>query len=384
MSEELKRAQARQRLKRVMDREQAKLPNIEPGASNQAFEVIQTTKSEELLSKEELRRLLFTIIKDSEQVDNIMDDMNIVNDESAPLLVENFKEMVADLKKTYKSGVAFPQLKGFIKRYADKLLKQVTPDQNITYQTGAIEEVNNLRSLIARGELLTRGQVNEQTRELIARLASRNNDLLANKKEVERLQKLIADGVLVPSSVVNQREQRLLEEFSQSNSEQISNIVREAVRLGAISTDISEPIELTDRDLRRLAELKPYTEKDVKPIINRLSRDDKAILSINLQNILTYTLGPNRSDVINEILDSFNKGLANPIKTLSKKLQDDVPVTLGEMINPTVPLVTEWRNRKINELMKDPYYKTKPEEIKPMVEEMSKQMFGYGIKKKKQ
>lgn len=384
MSEELKRAQARQRLKRVMEREQAKLPNIEPGASNQPFEVVQTTKSEELLSKEELRRLLFTIIKDSEQVDNIMDDMNIVTDESAPLLVENFKKMVADLKSTYKSGVAFPQLKGFIKRYADKLLKQVTPDQNITYQTGAVEEVNNLRSLIARGELLTKGQVNEQTRELINRLASRNNDLLANKREVERLQKLIADGVLVPSSVVNQREQRLLEEFSQSNSEQISNIVREAVKLGAISTDISEPIELTDRDLRRLAELKPYIEKDVKPIINRLSRDDKAILSINLNNILTDTLGPNRSDVINEILDSFNKGLSNPIRTLSKKLQDDVPVTLGEMINPTVPLVTEWRNRKINELMKDPYYKTKPEDIKPMVERMSKQMFGYGIKKKKQ
>lgn len=384
MSEELKRAQARQRLKRVIEREQAKLPNIEPGASNQAFEIVQTTKSEELLSKEELRRLLFTIIKDSEQVDNIMNDMNIVTDESAPLLVENFKKMVADLKSTYKSGVAFPQLKGFIKRYADKLLKQVTPDQNITYQTGAVEEVNNLRSLIARGELLTRGQVNEQTRELISRLASRNNDLLANKREVERLQKLIADGVLVPSSVVNQREQRLLEEFSQSNSEQISNIVREAVKLGAISTDISEPVELTDRDLRRLNELKPYTEKDVKPIIKKLSRDDKAILSINLNNILTNTLGPNRSDIINEILDSFNKGLSNPIKTLSKKLQDDAPVTLGEMINPTAPLVTEWRNRKMNELMKDPQYQRNPQNIKPMIEEMSKQMFGYGIKKKKQ
>lgn len=390
MSEELKRAQARQRLKKVMEREQAKLPTVEPGASDQVFEVVKTTKSEELLSKEELRRLLFTIIKDSEQVDNIMNDMDIVNDESAPLLVENFKKMVAELKSTYKSGVAFPQLKGFISRYSKKLLKQVTPEQNITYQTGAteghleayrraIEEVNNLRSLIANGELLTRGQVNEQARTLLNRLAESNQNVLANEREVQRLQQLIVDGVLVPSSVVNQREQRLLDDFSNRRAEQIADIVQSS---NVSSADA--PIELTDREIARLAQLRPYTEKDVKPKITNLSQADKEKLTSNLRIILKETLGTDRPTEIDDILVKFSRGLRNPINKLTTELLADKPITLKALVSDTAPLVTEWRNNKLNELMKDPYYRANPDKIKPKIEEDSKFMFGYGLKKKKQ
>lgn len=389
MSNELKLARARQRLKNINMRERAKLPELEPSEYRGPIEVSKSTQSEEILSKNELSKLLNSIIRDSEQVDNIMNDMSIVNDESAPLLVENFDEIVKGLKKTYKSGVAFPQLKGFIKRYSEKLLKQVTPDQNITYQTGpseanmesyrkAVEEVNNLRSLIARGDLLTRGFVNEQAKKLLDKLVESNAELLANKQEIQRLQQLISNGVLIPSAVVNQREQRLLDDFSNRDAEQIASLVESTIESGS---DI--PIEITDRELQKIALYKDYTINEVKPNIKSITTEQRDEMTNRLKTILTETLGPNMAPSIQTIINEFKRGQKGPIKRLTTDLMLNRPTKLADIIADSAPLVTKWRNDKIAELLRDPEYQRNPQNIKPDVERMSKEMFGYGIGSKK-
>lgn len=403
MSDELKLARARQRLKNLNMKEMAKLPELEPTEYKGPIEITKSEQSEELLTKTELNRLLFSIIKDPEQVENIMNDINIVNDESAPLLVENFSELVKDLRNTYKSGVAFPQLKGFLKRYSAKLLKEINYEsssgktiKNESDYRSLIYEIDNIKKLFKNSKLMFTNplkDVDNSNRILVSDFINKPLIFFNKTDRIEQFQNLFIDNILKINGTINAKESRLLNNFVDRNPLEInklySNILEGRTDINILENKTYESGEdmftgLTQEDIDKLDIIKPFTEKEVRPKIKNISKTKADELLNLLKVILTENLVNNKPGDIDLIIDSFEKGIKNPLnKIISRLDKKDETIQLSQIVDATLPLVTQWRNDKLNYLLTQQTYRNDPSLIRPEIERMSKEMFGYGLKKKR-
>jgi hypothetical protein len=403
MSDELKLAKARQRLKNLMVRENAKAPNLEPGAFEGPLEITKTEQSEEIITERELYKLLSGIIKDTEQVMNIMEDTSIVNDETTPLLVENFNEMVKDLKKTYKGSVSFPLLKGFIKRYSARLLKQINYEtssgkqvvKNESDYRNLMYEIDNLKKLFGDSKIVFTKVINPDpnVRALISDFYNKPAFFFSKTDKIEQFQNLFIDNVLKIDKSVNPKQTRLINSFVDRNPTEIKKLYADLME-GKTENPILESniyessadmiSGLDQRDIDRLDLVKAFTDKEVRPKIKGIPKTRADELLSLLRTILTENLVNNKPGDIELIISDFDKGIKNPLNKMIGRLEKkDDTIQLAPLIDTTLPLVTKWRNDKINYLLTQPEYRNNPELIRPKVEELSKQMFGYGVGSKK-
>ena len=377
---ELQRARAFQRLKQINQEAKKQLPQLESGAPEEALTVgLRVTKNEIETATENMFNNLSAIIKDFNVVTDIMNDNSIINDDTVVLINENWNKILADLKKTFKGNLNVENFKGYLKRTGQKLVKQLqepTPLGPVAPPPDYLRinnELDTLKQLLLEGRLIPLDIVDTMNRGLLERFAQSEQNVINKESEIRRIQDLITSGQLIPSDEVSRREEAIINTFLDRKPE-----------------DIVKTEELIEQEIETSAQGKPlvrYYSSTVKPKLSKKeAKRNKQLTDIitKLKDLVLNESNAQKKNEMEAIIETLKEREKEDMNILLSNLKDENYqfTDLSSVIDVTAPVVAEFRNQKVKELIKNPEYQDNQDKLKKEIAQLSKATFGYGLKKK--